>query len=234
MVPAFVFPSLKWDCVCDLAVCDHVEMDRFLQLFANYQLQAFTCRPFILSLATIILSPLLWNIYARLEFHTHILTKLFGSAKRGCYFLAVVIFISSDVRDYLFKDAVFLSPSLFPALDALFASWEPYLTPICIAAFLAGLTLTWSSMWRLGITGTYLGDYFGILMKEKVTGFPYNVCNSPMYTGASIQFIASALFKHSSTGLVLALATVLCYRIALVFEDSFTAYIYSSHKDNKD
>lgn len=28
----------------------------------------------------------------------------------------------------------------------------------------AGSTLVVSSMWKLGVTGTYLGDYFGILM----------------------------------------------------------------------
>lgn len=30
--------------------------------------------------------------------------------------------------------------------------------------FASGSTLVASSMWKLGVTGTYLGDYFGILM----------------------------------------------------------------------
>lgn len=35
-------------------------------------------------------------------------------------------------------------------------------------------------MWRLGVVGTYLGDYFGILMEERVTAFPFNVMDDPM------------------------------------------------------
>jgi phosphatidylethanolamine N-methyltransferase len=35
-------------------------------------------------------------------------------------------------------------------------------------------------MWALGVTGTYLGDYFGILMDEMVVGFPFNVTDAPM------------------------------------------------------
>lgn len=46
---------------------------------------------------------------------------------------------------------------------------------------------------RLGITGTYLGDYFGILMKERVTGFPFNVTDDPMYNGGSLLFLGYAL-----------------------------------------
>lgn len=36
------------------------------------------------------------------------------------------------------------------------------------------------SMYQLGVTGTFLGDYFGILMEDRVTAFPYNVTNNPM------------------------------------------------------
>jgi methylene-fatty-acyl-phospholipid synthase len=45
----------------------------------------------------------------------------------------------------------------------------------------------------LGIIGTFLGDYFGILMKEKVTGFPFNITNDPMYNGSSLLFLADAI-----------------------------------------
>lgn len=34
--------------------------------------------------------------------------------------------------------------------------------------FTVGSTLVASSMWKLGVTGTYLGDYFGILMTVSV------------------------------------------------------------------
>jgi len=45
----------------------------------------------------------------------------------------------------------------------------------------------------LGITGTYLGDYFGILMKERITGFPFNVTDDPMYNGGTLLFLGYAL-----------------------------------------
>ena len=41
--------------------------------------------------------------------------------------------------------------------------------------------------------GTFLGDYFGILMKEKVTGFPFNVLDNPMYVGSTLLFLAHSL-----------------------------------------
>ncbi len=60
--------------------------------------------------------------------------------------------------------------------------------------FVVGAVFVGSSYLRLGITGTYLGDYFGILMEEKVTGFPFNVMSNPMYNGSAIIFLAQALW----------------------------------------
>ena len=60
--------------------------------------------------------------------------------------------------------------------------------------FLFGNVLVVSSMWALGVTGTYLGDYFGILMKSRVTGFPFNFTNHPMYYGSTMVFFSTALW----------------------------------------
>lgn len=49
-------------------------------------------------------------------------------------------------------------------------------------------------MYALGVTGTYLGDYFGILMDDMVTGFPFNVVADPMYVGSGLSFFAVALW----------------------------------------
>jgi phosphatidylethanolamine N-methyltransferase len=55
-----------------------------------------------LALATITFNPVFWNIVARLEYKTHTLTRIFcGSAKIGCYFLAIVIFGLAIVRDWV-------------------------------------------------------------------------------------------------------------------------------------
>jgi phosphatidylethanolamine N-methyltransferase len=56
-----------------------------------------------------------------------------------------------------------------------------------------GFTFVLSSMYKLGITGTYLGDYFGILMEERVTSFPFNVLDNPMYVGSTMAFFGNAL-----------------------------------------
>ena len=37
------------------------------------------------------------------------------------------------------------------------------------------------------------GDHFGIYLDSKVTSFPFNVLEHPMYTGATLNFLGSAL-----------------------------------------
>jgi phosphatidylethanolamine N-methyltransferase len=71
---------------------------------------------------------------------------------------------------------------------------EPYATWIPIVMFLVGQMFVVTSTWALGITGTFLGDYFGILMDHKVEGFPFNVLRDPMYIGSSVCFAATALW----------------------------------------
>ena len=51
-----------------------------------------------------------------------------------------------------------------------------------------------TSTWARGITGTFLGDYFGILMDHRVEGFPFNVLRDPMYVGSTMSFAATALW----------------------------------------
>jgi hypothetical protein len=47
---------------------------------------------------------------------------------------------------------------------------------------------------RFSILGTFLGDYFGILMDHKVEGFPFNILSDPMYDGSTMCFAATALW----------------------------------------
>jgi phosphatidylethanolamine N-methyltransferase len=60
--------------------------------------------------------------------------------------------------------------------------------------FLTGQLFVITSTWALGITGTFLGDYFGILMDARVEGFPFNVLRDPMYVGSTMCFAATALW----------------------------------------
>lgn len=88
-------------------------------------------------------------------------------------------------------------------------------------------------MYALGVTGTYLGDYFGILMDERVTGFPFNVCENPMYVGSSLNFLATALWRASPAGILLTLIVYIVYQIALMFEGPFTTMIYENKAKNQ-
>jgi phosphatidylethanolamine/phosphatidyl-N-methylethanolamine N-methyltransferase len=38
-----------------------------------------------------------------------------------------------------------------------------------------------------------LGDHFGILMKSRITSFPFNVAEHPMYYGSTLCFLSMAL-----------------------------------------
>lgn len=52
--------------------------------------------------------------------------------------------------------------------------------------FVVGLVFFVGAYLRLGVAGTYLGDYFGIFREERITAFPFNVLDNPMYDGSSI------------------------------------------------
>ncbi|KAF8671955.1 Phosphatidyl-N-methylethanolamine N-methyltransferase [Rhizoctonia solani] len=99
--------------------------------------------------------------------------------------------------------------------------------PLAAVLFVVGQTFVLTSTWALGITGTFLGDYFGILMSERVTGFPFNVVENPMYVGSTMCFAATALWYSSPAGLLLTLLVHIVYSIALRYEGPFTTMIYS-------
>ncbi|KAM5466511.1 Phosphatidyl-N-methylethanolamine N-methyltransferase [Microsporum audouinii] len=200
----------------------------------------------VLSAATIAFNPLFWNIVARqglsvnttptlplhlralqwetdifcatlLEYNNHFLTKIFGNKYNGCYFLAVTIFSLGIIRDHLYNDALKNQPYFAPV-------HQQYLA---YGLFATGNVLVLSSMWALGITGTYLGDYFGILMDAPVTGFPFNITSAPMYWGSTMSFLAVALYHGKPAGLLLTAEVFICYKIACLWEEPFTVEIYS-------
>jgi len=80
------------------------------------------------------------------------------------------------------------------------------LVPAVLFAF--GQTFVVTSTWALGITGTFLGDYFGILMDQRVEGFPFNVLCDPMYVGSTMCFAAAALWCVQA----LAIEVLVCER----------------------
>jgi phosphatidylethanolamine N-methyltransferase len=86
-------------------------------------------------------------------------------------------------------------------------------------------------MWALGVTGTYLGDYFGILMDAPVTSFPFNVSEAPMYHGSAMSFLATALWYGKPAGLFLTGIVAVAYSVARRWEDPFTGMIYAKREE---
>jgi methylene-fatty-acyl-phospholipid synthase len=83
-----------------------------------------------------------------------------------------------------------------------------------------------TSFLKLGITGTFLGDYCGILMEERVTGFPFSVLDNPMYVGSTLTFLAYSLYYGSAAGILITIEVAIVYKIALMFEGPYTTQIY--------
>ena len=95
---------------------------------------------------------------------------------------------------------------------------EPLDTLVPAVLFLLGQTFVVTSTWALGVTGTFLGDYFGILMDHRVEGFPFNVLRDPMYVGSTMCFAAGALWYEKPAGLLVTVYVYIVYIIALKFE----------------
>jgi methylene-fatty-acyl-phospholipid synthase len=70
--------------------------------------------------------------------------------------------------------------------------------------------------------GTYLGDYFGILMSSRITGFPFNILSDPMYVGSTLAFLGGAILYESPAGIAISALVWIVYVIALRFE----GYVY--------
>ncbi|KAF4309722.1 Phospholipid methyltransferase [Botryosphaeria dothidea] len=161
---------------------------------------------------------------AQAEYHNKVITKLFGgNSLYGCYALAVTIFTLGIVRDAIYKSALEAQPP-HPLLQTPASNYTAY------ALLAAGNTLVLTSMYALGVTGTYLGDYFGILMDAPVTSFPFNVTGSPMYWGSTMSFLGTALLFGRPAGVVLTALVYVAYSIALRYEDPFTAEIYAKRE----
>jgi phosphatidylethanolamine N-methyltransferase len=131
-----------------------------------------------------------------------------------------VIFAIGIFRDFLYERALRSQPS-HPLLETDLSNYIAYALLAC------GNVLVLSSMWALGVTGTYLGDYFGILMDEMVTGFPFSVTDAPMYYGSTMSFLGTAIWFGKPAGILLTVEVLIVYLIALRFEDPFTASIYA-------
>ncbi|KAI8958375.1 phospholipid methyltransferase [Daldinia sp. FL1419] len=177
-----------------------------------------------ISALAIAFNPLFWNIVARREYRNKTLTKLFGGhSQAACYGLALTIFSLGLMRDFLYERALRHQPS-YPLLELDGVKYVAY------GLLAVGNILVISSTWALGITGTFLGDYFGILMDDIITGFPFNITDAPMYNGSTCSFLGTALLYGKPAGLLLTAWVFVVYQIALKYENPFTAEIYAKRE----
>lgn len=199
-----------------------MKQEQLLYLLTHFSEYVSVTPQLKFALATIVFNPVFWNIVARLQHKTHFLSKAVGGAYNGCYLLAFTIFSLGIYRDHVYHEALLAQPTYQALVDS------PIVKGLAVATFAFGNVLVLSSMWALGVTGTYLGDYFGILMKERVTSFPFNVNDNPMYNGSTLCFLGTALWYGKPTGILVSLFVFVMYRIALIFEEPYTAKIYAS------
>ncbi|PSR81042.1 phospholipid methyltransferase [Coniella lustricola] len=186
----------------------------------QHQLVDFGQKSLLVSAAAIAFNPTFWNIVARREYRTRFMTKAFGgNSQTACYALAATIFSLGLCRDFFYERALRHQPS-HPLLETQSIKFIAY------ALIAAGNTLVITSTYALGITGTFLGDYFGILMDDMVTGFPFNVCDAPMYYGSTMSFLGTALLYGKPAGILLTGWVLVVYLVALQYENPFTAGIY--------
>jgi len=174
-----------------------------------------------LSLGFITFNPAAWNLIARNEYRNKTITRIFGgNAYIGCYFFAMCIFLAGRLRDRLYLNAIFEQPQaqILPT---------PFDTLVPASLFIIGQIFVVKSTWSLGITGRFLGDYFGIIMDARVESFPYNLLRDPIYVGSTMCFASGAFWYERPVGLLITLYVHIVYKLAMKFEGPFTDMIYS-------
>ncbi|KAK2543651.1 Pemt [Columba livia] len=174
---------------------------------------------FIAAVLAIAFNPLFWNVVARWEHKTRALSRVFGSPHAACYCLGAVILMLNCVRSHCFTEAMKSQPKL----EGLDCHWA-YYSGLAILA--VGTLFVISSFLALGFTGTFLGDYFGILMEAKVTSFPFSILDNPMYWGSTAVYLGWALMHASPAGLLLTAVVAISYTVAMLYEGPFTEEIY--------
>jgi methylene-fatty-acyl-phospholipid synthase len=132
------------------------------------------------------------------------LTKLLG-ARVACVSLGVVIFLAGLLRDVLC--VYFIVSTGITEIQHLNCRYRialhdqpQYPLPFGIQTILSwiifgtGNFLVTAAYFRLGFWGTFYGDYFSIFQENRVTGFPFNTLENPMYWGAKMCFVGAALW----------------------------------------
>ncbi|XP_056153455.1 phosphatidylethanolamine N-methyltransferase isoform X2 [Lampris incognitus] len=177
------------DCCGGLNSLDYCKVNMVLMEEVLEHIDVFDPR-FCVAVIAIFFNPFFWNVVARWEHRTQGLTRLFGSSYLACYSLGFLIILLN----------VYRSHSITVVMKNQ-AQWEVMARPevfyVGIALMVLGTLLVVSSFLALGFTGTFLGDYFGILMDKKLTGFPFSLMENPMYWGSTANYLGLALIPFT-------------------------------------
>ncbi|XP_026860885.2 phosphatidylethanolamine N-methyltransferase [Electrophorus electricus] len=206
------------DCCGGFSNVDYTKADMSVLLEVMKHIDLMEPR-FCVAVVAIIFNPFFWNVVARWEHRTRGLTRLFGSPYLACYCLGVLILLLNVYRSHSITVAMKGQPRL-ELLDGV------HMYYVGASLMAVGSLLVVASFLALGFTGTFLGDYFGILMEEKVTDFPFNVMDNPMYWGSTANYLGLALMNASPVGVLLTAVVALSYRVAIAYEGPFTEEIY--------
>ena len=169
----------------------------------------------------VMLNPLIWNLIVRYEYRTRAVSRLCGGPRAGVVLVACIVMVNNSIRTSFFHYIVGKSSKLQFLEHNIGATAAGYL----IVG--VGVLLVLSSAWRLGFFCTFLGDYFGILLDAKVTGFPFNIVDHPMFWGSFLIYVGDSVLCASAVAFLLSLFIGLSFAIAAVFEGPFTAKIYA-------
>ncbi|XP_030196893.1 phosphatidylethanolamine N-methyltransferase isoform X1 [Gadus morhua] len=206
------------DCCGGLSNLDYSKVD--MSLLGEVVRHVDVSDPrFCVAVLAVLFNPFFWNVVARWEHRTRGLSRLFRSPSLACYCLGVLIILLNVYRSHSMAVVMKAQPR-WELLDRV----EVFYAGAVLMA--AGGLLVLTSFLSLGFTGTFLGDYFGILMDEPVTGFPFSLTENPMYWGSSATYLGLALIGASPVGLVLTAVVFLSYAVAIAFEGPFTQQIY--------
>ncbi|XP_061764862.1 phosphatidylethanolamine N-methyltransferase isoform X2 [Nerophis ophidion] len=203
-------PALKYrrehDCCGGLNNVDYSKMD--LKVFEEVFKQInFHDSNFHIAVIAIIFNPLFWNVLPSTPLRHCASTPGRGHTPPT---ISMTVVMKTRARwELLDRPEVFYFGVFFIVLGSL----------LVVSSFLA-----------LGFTGTFLGDYFGILMDDKVTGFPFSFIDNPMYWGSTSNYLGLALVGASPVGLLLTAIVALVYKIAIGFEGPFTEHIYQERR----
>ncbi|XP_069337999.1 phosphatidylethanolamine N-methyltransferase isoform X2 [Eulemur rufifrons] len=148
---------------------------------------------FVAAVLAIVFNPLYWNVVARWEHRTRKLSRAFHSPHLACYALGGSILLLNFLRSHCFTQAMLHQP-LAEGLD------HPAAYGLGLALLGVGSMFVLSSFFALGFTGTFLGDYFGILKEARVTTFPFNILDNPMYWGSTANYLGWAIIGPAPVG----------------------------------